>query len=342
MIAAGMILGEDEKPDPLLEEAMDWLLRLQDASRDPEIARQFEVWLSRSSSHARAWAKARKTWHLMGEVPPVYDHIWKEAAVPTCRRASVSARTALLRRRDWKTWTAGVAAAAAVAVVLVFAAPSMMLRVQADYATATAESRVVTLGDGTVVNLGAHSAIAARTTETSRRVTLLSGEAFFEVARDPARPFIVDAGGVDVTALGTAFNVQLSSAATRVELATGSVGVDWERAREHEKTVLAPGEMVVVDRQTGAMEKSAIAQDDIAAWRSGHLFVNDATIASVIEQLRRYHPAWITMPDGELAAQRVTGLYDLRDPDRALRALVQPYGGQVRAISPYLRVLSRF
>jgi transmembrane sensor len=99
--------------------------------------------------------------------------------------------------------------------------------------------------------------------------------------------------------------------------------------------------MAFVDRGTGVMKKRAIAPSDIGAWRSGQLFVQDETIGSVVEQLQRYHSAWISVPDSYLATQRVTGLYDLRDPDRALRALVQPYAGHVRDVSPYLRVISR-
>ena len=66
------------------------------------------------------------------------------------------------------------------------------------------------------------------------------------------------------------------------------------------------------------------------------LFVNDATIGAVVEQIQRYHAAWIAVPDITLAQQTVTGLYDLRDPDRALRALVQPHGGKVHEVSASL------
>lgn len=332
-------MTEDEKADPLLEEAIDWLLHLRDAPRDPETDRQFEVWLARSSAHARAWDAARRTWHLMGEVPPVHDAAWTGRAAPAARRARSAPRAA--RRRGWASRTTGIAAAAAVILFLVVAGPSLLLRLQADHMTATAESRVVTLADGSVVTLGAHSAIATDLAGGRRRVTLLSGEAFFEVTPDPSRPFVVNAGGVDVTVLGTAFDVMLSSASTSVELARGSVSVASGPAPGNGATTLAPGEMVVVDRSTGEMEKASVALDDIAAWRNGQIFVNDATIGSVVERLRRYHSAWISLPDATLAAQRVTGLYDLRDPDRALRALVQPYGGQVHEISPYLRILSR-
>lgn len=334
-------MAEDEKPDPILEEAMDWLLRLRDSPGDPEASRRFDVWLSSSAAHARAWEKARRTWQLMGEIPPAYEHLWRDdAAAPRPADTQPPGRRASSRRPGWRATAAALTTAAAVAIVLTFAAPSMMLRFEADYMTATAESRVVTLEDGSTVTLGADSAIASDMDADERRIRLLSGEALFEVAHDPRRRFVVEAGGVDVAVLGTVFNVQLASAATTVELAEGSIAIDHV-ATGSAGTTLEPGEMAVVDRRTGAITRSAIAPDDIAAWRNGQLFVNDATIGSVVEQLQRYHPAWITLADGSLAAQRVTGLYDLRDPDRALRALVQPYGGRVREVSRYMRVVSR-
>lgn len=335
-----MSLAKDENSDALLEEAMDWLLRLREAPGDPADTPQFRDWLSRSPAHVRAWDRAQAAWELMGEVPPAHAHIWQDRASPhsAARRAIGGERQRGAASRRPGKLMAGALAIAATGLLLLLAAPSLMLRMEADYRTATGESRSVTLPDGTVITLGADSAIASDFGGSERRVKLLSGEAFFDVVHDAARPFVVDAEGVGVTVLGTAFNVQLTSDLATVELQRGAVRVAYEDG----KMVLAPGEAVAVDRHTGAMARNTIASEEIAAWRSGYIFVSGATIASVVEQLQRYHSAWITVPDGALAAQRVTGLYDVRDPDRALRAIVQPYGGHVREISPYLRVLSRF
>ena len=72
------------------------------------------------------------------------------------------------------------------------------------------------------------------------------------------------------------------------------------------------------------------------------MFVNDVTLAAAVERLQRYHPAWISIPDPVLASRRVTGLYDLENPDAALQALVQPFGGRAREVTPYGRILTRF
>lgn len=330
--------ADDDKPDSVLEEAMDWLLRLNAATDDAELARRFDAWLARSDEHRRAWDTARRTWRLMGEARPVYEHVWRGDHQPSSK-ASGDSRTR--RQPQWRIRGIAAGLAAAACLLLVLNYSPIVARLQADYTTGTGESKTVKLADGTTVELAADSAIKVDVTGRHRRVVLLAGEAFFDVTHDSARPFVVAAGGVDVTDLGTAFNVQLSSADTSVALAHGSAAVSLER-RQANDLVLAPGEMVVVDRKTGQMDKSAIAQADIATWRDGKLFVNDVTIAAVIEQLQRYHPAWITLPDRTLASQKVTGLYDLRHPDRALRALVEPYGGTVHNVSPYVRIVARF
>ncbi len=63
-------------------------------------------------------------------------------------------------------------------------------------------------------------------------------------------------------------------------------------------------------------------------------------LGDVVADMRRYSGKWIVFQDGHLAAQQVTGLYDLRDPDRALRVLVGPFGGRVREVTPFLRIVS--
>ncbi|MDF2998714.1 MAG: hypothetical protein K0R27_4351 [Xanthobacteraceae bacterium] len=320
----------DDERNSRLTEATDWLLRLNEAPRDPALARALDTWLAASDAHRDAFERASRVWQLMGEVPPAYAHVWQQRPGPRPTR----------RRPSWRA-AAVVTAMAACLLALVFY-PALLLRLQADYITPTGGSRTVTLEDGSVVELGAGSALAVDLSEGRRAVRLLAGEAFFEVRRDPARPFTVDAGGVDIEVLGTGFNVRLSCLTTSIELAHGAVALRYAAAGAEAQARLAPGEMAVVDRLAGTMETRAIAPEDIAAWRSGRLFVQDAAIGAVVEQLQRYHGAWISLPDGALAAQKVTGLYDLHDPDRALRALVQPYGGTVREISPYVRVLSRY
>lgn len=324
------ILAQDENDKRhALEEAMDWLLRLKDKPECPRTAEDFATWLDRSERNRAAWQSALKTWALVGEVEPRHADLWlqKSAAV-----------VPLPRRRRW----VGATALALAASLLVFlAAPTFMIWMQADFRTGTGQSRVVTLADGSAINLSAGSAIDVDMTPDGRHVRLLAGQAFFDVAHDAGRPFTVDAGAARVVVLGTAFDVALDEEATTVQLARGSVGISGD-SRNPEVAEMAPGDVATVDGETGTITRATMPLEEIGAWRSGRLFVEDVTIDSVVARLQRYHSAWISVPDRALGRQRVTGLYDLNDPDRALNALVKPHGGTVRSVSAYARVLSRF
>ena len=314
--------------------AADWLIRVREAPGDAALARALAHWLDERDEHRRAYASVERSWQIMAELAPA-------AADPQGDDRQEAPPPAVLAfpRRLWRPLAIGAALAAALVAFL--AAPALVLLMEADYRTGTGARQALALADGSRIELGADSAVAVDMSGARRVVRLLAGEAFFDVRPDPARPFVVDAGGVDVTVLGTRFNVRLTSTDAGVELAEGAVSLDYPGHRQAH-TRLVPGQSALVDLRTGALVTGEIAVDDIAVWREGRLFVQDATIAAVVEQLQRYHRAWITVPDGALAQQRVTGLYDLTDPDRALRALVEPHGGRMREISPYMRVLSRF
>lgn len=321
------LIEKDGEKLRALEEAMDWLLRLRDKPRCPRTGHDFQAWLDHSDANRSAWRSALRTWELMGEVAPQTEHLWQRKPVAALRPA---------RRRNLAT---GVALAMAAAVMLLLAAPSLMIWLEADFRTQTGESRVVTLADGTEISLSGDSAVDVDLTPQRRHVRLLTGQAYFDVAHDAGRPFTVDAGNAKVVVLGTAFDVALDDEATTVQLARGVVGISGENGAPSE---LAPGDMAVVDGETGAVTHTAVPINEIGAWRSGLLFVNDVSVDSVVSRLQRYHSAWISVPDRALGRQRVTGLYDLRDPDRALKALVQPYGGKVRTVSGYVRIVTRF
>ena len=242
-------------------------------------------------------------------------------------------------RRRWSLrHYAGMAVAAVSLCLAVLFVPTLFVHIKAEYQTSTAESRTITLEDGSRVQLAAASALTTDFANGRRNVKVLKGEAFFDVVPDSDRPFVVEAKNLTVQVLGTAFDVDMTDGVTQVALAHGSVEASFRNAPP---TRLVPGEMLVVDA-SGAIRKETVPVEDIGGWRNGELYVVDATIGSVVEQIQRYHPAWLTMADKTLAEQRVTGFYNLRDPDRALEALVEPYKGKVHAIANTARIITRF
>jgi len=319
-----IIANNDVRAGGVSEQALDWLIRMRENPDEPGLRAAFEDWVLESPDHRREWEKTCRIWQAMGHAPDFHG-----------RRPAP--------RRIRKRFVMGGALAAGMAICLMlFLGPSLLIRLQADYLTETAQTRSVTLDDGSTVLLAPDTAIAVDFTGGKRRVTLLSGEAFFDVTHDEKRPFMVAAGDVDVQVLGTAFDVSTGEESTEVGLARGSVKATGIVAGAVIDRTLVPGDVIAIDHSTGRVQDAKVDVADVGAWREGRLYVTDATVGSVIEQLQRYHPAWISIPDPTLARQRVTGIYDLNAPDQALGALVDPYGGKVRKVSNLVRIVSRF
>lgn len=338
-----MAVEPDKRPDvsdEALAAAADWFLLLQEGPEDAELKARLNRWLGSHNEHRLAWERTEKAWAAMGEVVPAMRSQWEYAprseAKPDIRKPA-----AVRHRAPWRRISMAAAVVAALCLGLAIA-PGLMLRLSADYSTSTAETRTITLQDGSTVTMAAATSIALDYGDGRRGIKLLAGEAYFEVAPDKDRSFTVEANGVRVDVLGTAFDVQLADGLTSIALAHGSVQASIEGSSATPPERLVPGDLLAVDPDSAVMTKDTIPVDEIANWRNGELYVVNATLGSVIEQIQRYHPAWISVPDAVLARQRVTGFYNLEQPDQALRALVEPYGGKVRSISSLARIVSRF
>jgi transmembrane sensor len=306
--------------DTARKEATRWLILLQDQPNDRALKAAFEGWLAANPANVAAWAETSRIGDLIAQTPPKHRARWTRQKSP--RRVRAAAAT-----------VAALAIAAAIALVLM---PNLLLGLTADYATGTAELRNVSLPDGSVITLAPDSAIDVDYATGKRRVLLLAGGAFFEVESDAARPFTVSANAIETTVLGTAFEVRLNEHGASVAVRHGSVRV--ESATLHAQ--LEAGEWVRVGA-SGAGERGAGASDAAGAWMRGELIARDQTIGEVAEALRDYFHGAILVTDDELAAQRVTGIYDLDDPIQTLRAVAMTHHATLRQVSPWVLVLSK-
>ncbi|MEM9633789.1 MAG: FecR family protein [Pseudomonadota bacterium] len=334
--------SEADKPASLSEEAADWLFKLKDNPHDQELIGQFQNWRALDASHEAAWIRMCKVWKGLGVVAP--EHL--QSDTPAIHQQQIGQPAAFtevtVKHRRWFTARRAVTATtmAIAACILILLAPIWILRLQADHYTRTGEVMTVRLEDGSSVTLAGASAIKTRMSDEGRFVELLDGEAYFDVAHEPDRRFVVSATGLNVTVLGTEFNVRQGWETTDVALRTGSI--DTSSVPDGKKIArLRPGQLLELRTSDGATEMSDIDPGHIGAWRNRKLFVSNQTVASVAEQIGRYQSGWVTIPDWNLASQRVTGVYDLSEPERALRTLVAPFGGEVIEISNYLHVLTR-
>lgn len=301
-------------------QALHWLVARQENPGDAQMHRRFQAWLDQAESHRQAWDELTGLDALI-----VQAHSHNAPARRVVPR--LTTRGGMLAR--------GGAALALAACLAVAVLPSLSLRWRADAITGTGEIRQISLDDGSRVTLAPDSAVAIAHGSAARDVTLLRGEAFFEVARDPARPFTAHAGDSAARVLGTAFNLSRHGDGAMVAVAEGSVQVSrGERAHR-----LGAGDWVDTTAADLAAHGS-VPVALVAPWRHGQLAVRDGKVAEVVDVLRRYHHGAILLHGSALAERRVTGSYDPSSPEQALTALVAPLGGRVIRLTPWLLVVS--
>lgn len=305
-------------PDEILETASDWLFRLQAEPKNARLRSGLAGWVAADARHSRAWEAARQAWAATGMVPPAFV-----------------APVAAAQRRPCRP-LARIAMAVAAGIAALALLPGLALNLQADYRTATAQNRAIDLADGSTLTLAADSAVNTDFSDPVRAVRLLRGEAHFQVKRDRDRPFVITGGDLTVTVTGTAFDVAFTDRQASVDVSEGTVTVAYHGTENR----LSAGQRLEVDRVTGALNRRDVDPADVAAWRRGRLAVRDATLGNVVDDLRRHHFGVIVFADETLAGRRVTGVFDLDAPERALKALVEPYGGKVRRVTPFILMVS--
>lgn len=342
------------------DEAATWAVLLADDPDNNEQLRQFGTWLNASALHAEVWARTRRAYEGLGELPPVTQEQWpagitKEQWHDRKEKKSSSRdvlRPGLRKERGFggegrfkrlsvlpMSWKNSLASLAIVACLVLVFLPHLTLQFSADYVSGTGEQQTHLLQDGSTLTLAPESAVDIRYSEGERQIRLLKGAAFFEVQRDIERPFIVQAEDTRTTVLGTAFNVDMTDSGTVVSVAHGHVRVEDRSIFPAVAEDLTAGDQFAVTWGEGA-SLTHTAPEDVARWRKGELVARDLPVSEVIDSFRRYYGGVIVVTE-PFASQRVTGLYRLNDPVTTLSDMARAHDATARRISPWLLVLSQ-
>lgn len=346
----------------VFEHAADWAARLLDkdglsAHEEAEL----EAWLARDEGHQAALnaclevesdlAAARGTdWadRLIAETEAELGPLPHAAPQPQAQprfRASESARTWL---------PAGIAAIAA-ALVLAIALPALLGPSQpalsgaadpeaqqvAEYRTEHGERRELALDDGSVVALNTRSHLTTAFRDHERRVSLVSGEALFDVAHDPARPFIVEVGGHEVRAVGTSFDVYAREDGRTVVTVVEGLVETRTTSGPPATVLLRPGdriELVPGDRLPAPSRVDAAAA---TAWRHGMLVFDDRALEDIVREFHRYTEFDIRFAEPDLGALRMSGSFNLEDTDAFFAALEATRAVTVDASEDGARIVIR-
>ena len=301
----------DSPENTLRATAARWTVR-RDRGLSATESIEYELWLAADSRHAAAMQRSAGAWALLDRLP-------ESAATPVLAAAT-------RRRSFWRRTVAlgSLAAAAAVALGLfVQSRPSPTTpTLPAAALSAPTTPRLVTLSDGSVVQLNTGGTVVEQFTATERRVLLTHGEAHFSVTKNPARPFIVQAGSLQVRAVGTAFNVHLQSAAVDVIVTEGRVQLTTGTPHA---PALNAGERAILQRSTAPSTASAsalvVSQLDAAAigrtlaWREPLMRLGGATLAELAAEFERATGRRLVLADPTLAELRFGGRFRADDID---------------------------
>jgi transmembrane sensor len=297
--------------------AAEWLVR-HDRGLTPREQDEFLSWLAARPAHRESFERHRGLWgdfNALKQWRPEHGTVPNPDLLARHRRPSA-----------WR-WAAPtfLAAAAAVALLLVWT-PATQPPATASLAYEAAAYRQETLPDGSVVEMNGGAHVVVQFSAAERRVLLVQGEAQFAVAKNPARPFVVRAGGLDVRAVGTAFNVKLTGPNLEVLVTEGTVHVSQQRAVVTATPTASgatagppPTAAPVVLAELTAGQRTVIPVAAVIAppvvvqasvpeiaqlldWQPHLLDFDSAPLAEVVETFNRRNPQRLVIGDDELRA----------------------------------------
>ncbi|NQE61497.1 FecR family protein [Caulobacter sp. RHG1] len=297
-------------------EAADWFARLSRTPIETEELTRFQRW-SRDPANLAAY----------NEIEDISRAVRGLRDNPAMRKAAEAAlaRSPERPRRgpaaDARFWSAGLALAGLIGVTIVVLKPF----VGETYGTRIGEISSLRLDDGTQVRLNTDSKLRVRFSGAMRRVELLRGEAFFDVAHDKARPFVVAAGPAQVRAVGTQFDVRRDGQEVRVVLAQGRVAVTEQHDGEDGWT-LAPGQGLVLGGAAASARPTAVDVAAATSWRTGAITFHGATLAETVKELNRYSKTKIILDASAPRDQVISGAFEAGDTAEFVSAATLLFG----------------
>lgn len=317
-------------------EAAAWIAKLHSDDRTQQVEAGFRRWLAATPAHRAAFEMANELWVGAEQLP-------KPEAPPIVRWPHSGIVLTLPR-----------ALATACSVALIAVAAWFALS-DPGIETGVGEQRYLTLEDGSRVTLNTATRIVVHFDEAQRGVELDYGEALFEVAKNPSRPFVVIADNKRVRALGTSFLVRRESSAVAVTLVEGNVSVstgstseppptaasethEQNRSAEAGALTMSPGQRLTFsDGAAPTLDRPQI--ENVTAWQRGQVIFDHTPLPHAIREMNRYSAMVIELGDTNLATLAVTGVFRVGDTEDFARAVAEAYGLHI-AESPKRLVLS--
>ncbi|MDW2982835.1 FecR domain-containing protein [Rhodanobacter sp. KK11] len=331
----------------LEEEAAAWVWRLDDEDVASQVRSEFEQWLRRDPRHRRAFEELGGVWRSLDELAEAKRD--EKVATFVAEERRLHAKAAKPVRGRLRRW-APLAMAASLALIAGSFFWYQRGNESQTLATAVGQQRSMTLADGSVVQLNTNTILETRFTRGQRAVYLKKGEASFNVAKNPERPFLVHAGDIVVRAVGTEFNVRMRDARdVEVIVTEGKVevtpqsGMPVNVVAGASPMVIAPARSeLVAGQRFEAAAASPVARipptavSNTLAWHEGAIVFDGEPLVQAIAELNRYTDTRLVVADASIYNLRVGGRFRTGDVDGFLQALTHAFPVTVRRTSDHL------
>lgn len=362
-----MTIDTSSFTEELLDQASAWIVRLRSDQATERDQQDFASWLAESPQHQAAFDEMMVLWQAMGETTnhsnpqPSISGLLGKVSVGNSSASNDFSDQAIYTESPAKirpstkrgvsgsnpspiiaSFAALAASVAIVALVFLSSAPpthQQLAPEQILYATPVGKQQRFTMEDGSILELNTDTQVAVSYNADRRSLQLIHGEAFFAVKPDSSRPFIVSAGAGQVTAVGTAFNIQLSPGGASegsmlVAVTEGKVSVSNNKDYfVNKSTQPRPAEPIHVkvgqqSRVDEAGDISAVEPADlklVGAWREKTLIFRASSLATALTELNRYLAHPVDVSDPSLQKLTVSGTFSLEEPETTLAAIVEAF-----------------
>lgn len=307
------------------DEASRWFTQLKRPSVTAQALHDFREW-RRDAANAEAFAHVERTWEAAGSLA-------ERPAMKAAADAALAARPPKAARSSRRLTFVPVAVGMASLAIAAGGTVVGLNYYEPTYATDIGDQRLEQLSDGSRVRLNTDTKIRVKLHGAQRRIELLRGEAFFDVAHDATRPFIVETNGAEVRALGTKFEVRRDAGIVRVTLVQGRVEVS--QSGQAAKATLNPNETLTIGAQgvTAPRPTDATAE---SSWTTGRLTFRGAPLRDAVQEVNRYSRRKIVLsPTDPAAAERLSGQFEPGDTETFLAGIEAVYGLKVVSETPH-------
>ena len=337
----------------IVSEASAWFIEFRAGDVTGEARTKFIDWLRRSPEHIQAYLEVSRVWAELPasdsagrlDIAALIEEARRSADIVSLGESAPSwpppAYFSPPPRTRW--WERRIELATAATLLIALLGIWMWggsLSTDA-YATGVGEQRTIALADGSTVELNSQSKVEVRLSANRRDVNLVEGQALFRVAKDKSRPFIVRAGGTQVRAVGTEFDVYRKQSGTVVTVVEGKVETfDDDSGPGEPAILLSAGEQLTVAPHTATRPMrtdTAVA----TAWVQKHMVFEETPLADVAEQFNRYSRRPLVIDDGELQRIKISGIYSSTDPASLINFLRSQPGILVIENDKRVRVIRR-